>query len=33
VVFSEDFSDGTVLEGVRFVNPFSEGFQIEMWTA
>jgi predicted nucleic acid-binding protein len=31
-VFSEDFSDGQVLEGVRFVNPFAEGFRIEDWT-
>jgi len=26
VVLSEDFSDGQVLEGVRFVNPFADGF-------
>lgn len=26
VVLSEDFSDGAVIEGVRFVNPFAEGF-------
>lgn len=32
VIFSEDFSDGTVLEGVRFVNPFSPGFALEAWT-
>ncbi len=31
VVFSEDFSDGKVLEGVRFVNPFAEGFRLEDW--
>ncbi len=31
VVFSEDFSDGPVLEGVRFVNPFAEDFHIEEW--
>jgi predicted nucleic acid-binding protein len=30
-VFSEDFSDGQVLEGVRFVNPFGEGFRLEDW--
>jgi len=30
-VFSEDFSDGSVLEGIRFVNPFAEGFRIEEW--
>jgi len=31
VVLSEDFSDGQVLEGVRFVNPFKAGFRIEDW--
>ena len=31
VVFSEDFQDGQVLEGVRFVNPFAEGFELEKW--
>lgn len=31
VVFSEDFSPGAVIEGVRFVNPFAETFQIEEW--
>ncbi len=31
VVFSEDFSDGQVLEGVRFVNPFKDGFRLEEW--
>ncbi len=31
VVFSEDFNDGQVLEGVRFVNPFSSDFQLEAW--
>jgi len=30
-VFSEDFSDGQTLEGVRFVNPFSEVFRLEDW--
>jgi predicted nucleic acid-binding protein len=30
-VFSEDFSDGQVLEGVRFVNPFAEGFRLRDW--
>lgn len=30
-IFSEDFSDGQVLEGVRFVNPFAEGFRLEDW--
>jgi predicted nucleic acid-binding protein len=32
LIFSEDFSDGQILEGVRFVNPFSEGFVLENWT-
>jgi predicted nucleic acid-binding protein len=31
VVFSEDFNVGAVTEGVHFVNPFAEGFQIENW--
>lgn len=31
VVFSEDFSDGQVLEGVRFVSPFSDNFRVEEW--
>jgi predicted nucleic acid-binding protein len=31
VIFSEDFSDGQVLEGVRFVNPFSAEFRLEEW--
>ena len=31
VVFSEDFSDGQVIEGVRFVNPFARDFQVEEW--
>lgn len=31
VVFSEDFSDGQLLEGVRFVNPFAAGFRLEDW--
>jgi len=31
VVFSEDFSDEQTLEGVRFVNPFSDNFKLEDW--
>jgi predicted nucleic acid-binding protein len=31
VVFSEDFSDGRIVEGVRFVNPFAETFDLEKW--
>jgi predicted nucleic acid-binding protein len=30
-VFSEDFQDGLVLEGIRFANPFAPGFDIEQW--
>ncbi|MCQ3936860.1 MAG: PIN domain-containing protein [Chloroflexi bacterium] len=31
VIFSEDFQDGQTLEGVRFVNPFAENFELEKW--
>ncbi len=31
VVFSEDFRDGSILEGVRFVNPLSPKFLLEKW--
>ncbi len=31
IVFSEDFSDGQVLEGVRFADPFSPGFRLDGW--
>jgi predicted nucleic acid-binding protein len=31
LVFSEDFQDGQNLEGVLFVNPFSEKFDIGQW--
>ena len=31
IIFSEDFQDGQLLEGVRFVNPFSPKFQLERW--
>lgn len=31
VVFSEDFQDGRVIEGVRFVNPFADDFELEKW--
>ena len=30
-IFSEDFRDGQVLEGVRFVNPFAPDFNLEDW--
>lgn len=29
LVLSEDFTDGAVIEGVRFANPFAEGFDLE----
>jgi predicted nucleic acid-binding protein len=31
LIFSEDFQDGQMLEGVRFVNPFAENFELEKW--
>jgi predicted nucleic acid-binding protein len=31
VIFSEDFQDGQVLEGVRFANPFAESFETRAW--
>ena len=31
VVFSEDFNAGSVIEGVRFVNPFADDFRAEDW--
>jgi predicted nucleic acid-binding protein len=31
VVFSEDFNTGSVIEGVRFVNPFAEDFMLAEW--
>jgi len=31
VIFSEDFQDGQVLEGVRFFNPFIPQFNLEQW--
>ncbi|HET9587354.1 MAG TPA: PIN domain-containing protein [Anaerolineales bacterium] len=31
IVFSEDFQDGRVIEGVRFVNPFAETFELDKW--
>lgn len=32
VIFSEDFQDGQMLEGVRFVNPFAPHFSVDRWT-
>jgi predicted nucleic acid-binding protein len=31
VIFSEDFQDGQILEGIRFVNPFVDEFAINDW--
>jgi predicted nucleic acid-binding protein len=31
VVLSEDFSEGSFLEGVRFVNPFVPDFALSDW--
>lgn len=31
IVFTEDFQADRVLEGVRFVNPFAEEFEIGRW--
>ena len=30
-IFSEDFSAGSVLDGVRFVNPFADDFVVADW--
>jgi predicted nucleic acid-binding protein len=32
VIFSEDFQDGMILEGVRFINPFAPNFDLERWS-
>lgn len=32
VIFSEDFQDGQVMDGVRFVNPFMDGFNLDEWS-
>jgi hypothetical protein len=31
LIFSKDFRDGSILEGIRFVNPFSPEFLLEKW--
>jgi predicted nucleic acid-binding protein len=31
IILSEDFSAGSIIEGVRFVDPFSPGFAMETW--
>jgi predicted nucleic acid-binding protein len=30
-IFSEDFSTGSTIEGVRFINPFASDFRIADW--
>jgi predicted nucleic acid-binding protein len=30
-VFTEDFSVGAVIEGVRFINPLSDDFDLDRW--
>ena len=30
-LFSEDFNDGAILEGVRFINPFAARFRLDDW--
>jgi len=31
IVLSEDFNVGAIIEGVRFVNPFAEDFDLDAW--
>lgn len=31
IVLSEDFNTGAVIEGVRFLNPLGEAFQLNSW--
>ena len=31
VIFSQDFSSGAVLDGIRFVNPVADAFDVEAW--
>jgi len=31
VIFSEDFNSGSVLDGVRFVNPLVTDFDLDAW--
>jgi predicted nucleic acid-binding protein len=31
IVLSEDFGEGVMIEGVRFVNPFGSDFNLEPW--
>ncbi len=31
VIFTEDFQDGQILEGIRFINPFGGDFVMDEW--
>ena len=31
IVFSEDFSDGSTVDGVQFVNPYTAKFEVSDW--
>ena len=31
MIFSEDFQDGQILEGVTFINPFAPNFDLDLW--
>jgi predicted nucleic acid-binding protein len=31
-IFSEDFNAGSIIDGIRFVNPFAADFVLEAWT-
>jgi predicted nucleic acid-binding protein len=31
VVFSEDFNTGSLIEGVRFINPLANEFDTDAW--
>ena len=31
LIFTEDFNVGAVIEGVRFVNPFGQDFDLDGW--
>ena len=31
VIFTEDFQDGQTLESVRFINPFKQQFNLDLW--
>ena len=31
MIFSEDLNTGAVIEGVRFVNPFADDFDLDVW--